>query len=391
MRRRALLLALALAPLPVASPVGAGPEENLDLIRAKAQQARATSQATQLENEAEAALARAAKARAEAAALAARVQQGEARIAAAKAHVIRIDALRARQRAALARHQAPAAQIAAALETMARRPALLLFTRPGSLSDMVHSRMLLANTLPQIETRSAAIRAEVTRGDRLRAAAGQALAALRAHQAALDRDRTALARAEAAQRALARRKQHAAMLQHERAQGMAEKADDLVALMARLDADAARSTRLAALPGPVPRPGSGGRPAAPPPTQPGTPDWTLPLIGRVITGTGEIAASGVRAKGLTIAPAPGALAVAPAAGVVRFAGAFRSYGEIVVIDHGGGWASLVAGLGTSRVAVGAEVAKGSPIGTAPAEKPRVTVELRHGARPVDIARLAVRP
>lgn len=61
---------------------------------------------------------------------------------------------------------------------------------------------------------------------------------------------------------------------------------------------------------------------------------------------------------------------------------------IVIIDHGGGWTSLVAGLGLVSVRVGETVAQGAPLGRAPAgDDPRVTVELRRRDRPVDMTPL----
>jgi septal ring factor EnvC (AmiA/AmiB activator) len=80
--------------------------------------------------------------------------------------------------------------------------------------------------------------------------------------------------------------------------------------------------------------------------------------------------------------------VAPAAGRIAYAGPFRGYGGVVIIDHGDGWTSLVAGLGGLAVAVGDQVAQGRVIGRAWKNgEPRVTVELRRRGQPVDLAQL----
>jgi septal ring factor EnvC (AmiA/AmiB activator) len=80
--------------------------------------------------------------------------------------------------------------------------------------------------------------------------------------------------------------------------------------------------------------------------------------------------------------------IAPAAGRVAYAGKFRDYGNIVIIDHGGGWTSLVSGLGTATVGVGESVAQGDMIGRAAAgDSRRVTVELRRRDRAVDMTAL----
>jgi len=91
---------------------------------------------------------------------------------------------------------------------------------------------------------------------------------------------------------------------------------------------------------------------------------------------------------LTFAPATDAAVIAPAAGRVAFAGPFRGYGTIVILDHGGGWTSLIFGLGATPVSVGQRVAQGSPIGTtSQAGSPRVTVELRRRDRAIDFTPL----
>ncbi len=80
--------------------------------------------------------------------------------------------------------------------------------------------------------------------------------------------------------------------------------------------------------------------------------------------------------------------IAPAAGRIAYAGPFRGYGTIVIIDHGGGWTSLIAGLGRVSTRVGETVAQGSPIGRARAgDDPRITIELRRRDRPVDMTPL----
>jgi septal ring factor EnvC (AmiA/AmiB activator) len=78
---------------------------------------------------------------------------------------------------------------------------------------------------------------------------------------------------------------------------------------------------------------------------------------------------------------------APAAGRVAFAGPFRSYGLILILDHGGGWTSVVTGLAAIAVGTGEQVARGAPIGRTGADAPRLTVELRHQGRPVPITAL----
>ena len=79
--------------------------------------------------------------------------------------------------------------------------------------------------------------------------------------------------------------------------------------------------------------------------------------------------------------------MAPAAGKVSFAGRYRSYGQIVILEHGNGWNSLITHLGNVRVARGDMVRQGSPLGEAGRETSEIGVELRKNGRVMDIAAL----
>ncbi len=86
---------------------------------------------------------------------------------------------------------------------------------------------------------------------------------------------------------------------------------------------------------------------------------------------------------MTLETGPGALVVAPGAGRVAFAGPYRGFGTIVIVEHADGWTSLLTGLAATRVGVGQPVVPGSPLGEAPVREPRITVELRRNGIPVD--------
>jgi hypothetical protein len=70
---------------------------------------------------------------------------------------------------------------------------------------------------------------------------------------------------------------------------------------------------------------------------------------------------------------------------VAFAGAYAGYGQIVIIDHPGGWTSLITGLGTLAVRVGDMLVAGSPMGrqARARRRPVVTLELRKDGQPVN--------
>jgi septal ring factor EnvC (AmiA/AmiB activator) len=75
--------------------------------------------------------------------------------------------------------------------------------------------------------------------------------------------------------------------------------------------------------------------------------------------------------------------VAPAAGRVVFAGPYQGYGTIVIIEHGGGWTSLVTGLSVLDTRVGRDLVAGSPLGQAGPVRPVLSLELRKDGNPVN--------
>ncbi|MBA3054230.1 MAG: peptidoglycan DD-metalloendopeptidase family protein, partial [Sphingomonadales bacterium] len=80
---------------------------------------------------------------------------------------------------------------------------------------------------------------------------------------------------------------------------------------------------------------------------------------------------------------PGAQAIAPGPGRVAFAGPYRGFGQIAIIDHGDGWTSLVTGLARLDVRVGQNLVAGSPLGRAGPGRPVIGLELRREGEPVN--------
>jgi septal ring factor EnvC (AmiA/AmiB activator) len=77
--------------------------------------------------------------------------------------------------------------------------------------------------------------------------------------------------------------------------------------------------------------------------------------------------------------------VAPWDGRVEFAGPFRGYGQILIIEHGDGYHSLLAGLERIDVAVGQALVAGEPVGVVKSGegKPSLYLELRRHGQPID--------
>ena len=386
----ALLCGIAASTAQVApGPIDTTEDAQAALGRAQTQGAEARKRAEGLEASAATATAEADRTAQEAAALAARVQEAEAQIAANQAQIRLIGQQQLQLRSELAQKQRPLIELTAALQRLSRRPPLLSLLRPGSLRDGVYLRAVLETLLPEVARRTAGLRSSIARGKLLQAKAEQANAALRANEAELQRRRGELAALEARQRLVSREASGAADRESERALALSEQARDLSGLVLDLGKAGAAREQLAALPGPVLRPAqplAAQTPAdvAAQATATGAPPhYLLPVTGRLVTGFGDGAAGRPQSRGLSIAGGSGAQVVAPAAGRVAFAGPYRGYGLIVIIEHGGGWTSLVAGLTELDCRIGQQLGLGAPLGSLGPGRPVLLLELRHGSEAVN--------
>lgn len=391
MRHGLMLLGLAIGAAVAASQPLAAADEQGRLAAAKAQAAAAQARADKLETAAAAERDEVRRAQAQEAAVVARIQRAEADIAAAQARIALVRAQLNRQHEALAAQQQPVTRLLAALQSLARRPVVISLAQPGSVSDLVHVRAVLATVSPVVRARTVALRGQLEQTHRLEEGQRLAVKSLADGRAALEAQRLALARLEADHRLKSRALGRDALFESDRAIALGERARDLVDLMAQAGDSASTRAALESLPAPLPRPLRPGEAGLPIDAEAGpatVPAYRLPVDGKLLTGLGELSDAGVRSRGLTIAAAAGAQVIAPAAGRVLYARRFRGYGVVVILDHGGGWTSLIAGLADTSVRVGDSIGQGAPIGHAAAgEAPRVTVELRRRDRAIDIARL----
>ncbi|MEA3028833.1 MAG: murein hydrolase activator [Sphingomonadales bacterium] len=375
------LIALLLAGAGAVQAARGNDAEALAVARREA--AAATERSRALDNAARRATTDADRARAASEALAGRIEAAEADLTVAERRIAFIAAQQALQRARLAQRQGPIIRLTAALQTMTRRPAALALVQPGSVRDAIHVRSLLAAALPEIRRRTAALRLEARRSADLRARSELAVRGLVDSREALRQRRVALAGFEAAQRTRSQQLTGLALTQSDRALVYGEEAQALQSAIGTRQSDSAVAASLARLPGPLPRPAQPG----PEPPVAETLPYSLPVEGRVVTGVGEISDGGVHARGLTFETAVEARVIAPAAGRIVYAAPFRRYGNVVIIDHGRGWMTVLTDLGSIGVRAGQNVGRGALVGRAGTGAPRVTLELRRNGRPVPVAQL----
>ncbi len=116
----------------------------------------------------------------------------------------------------------------------------------------------------------------------------------------------------------------------------------------------------------------------------------LPLPGIIKTGYKDPDIFGAPSEGIDIEGRAGALVVAPMGGIVQFAGYFKNYGNMIIIEHQKGWHSLIAGLENLDTVVGQSVGAGEPLGvlhkSSSGQKPVLYYELRYKGKPVNPAK-----
>ncbi len=109
-----------------------------------------------------------------------------------------------------------------------------------------------------------------------------------------------------------------------------------------------------------------------------------PVAGPVSRNFGTPAEDGP-ATGMTYQTEPGSFVFSPCGGRVAFAAPFRSYGQLLIVECGGGYDMVLAGLGRIDVAPGHAVHPGDTVGRMPSAGPRpaLYLELRERGQPVD--------
>lgn len=109
-----------------------------------------------------------------------------------------------------------------------------------------------------------------------------------------------------------------------------------------------------------------------------------PARGPVVTAYGEQMSKGVTSKGIIIKTRSQAQVISPYDGTVIFAGPFRGYGNLIIIEHGQGYLSLLAGLEEVDCELGQMLLAGEPVGQMPKSgDARLYVELRKDNHPVN--------
>jgi murein hydrolase activator len=119
-----------------------------------------------------------------------------------------------------------------------------------------------------------------------------------------------------------------------------------------------------------------------------------PAIGQIVIRYGARLTEGGRSEGVTIRTRRSAQVISPYDGEVEFAGPFRSYGRVLIINVGSGYHVVLAGLSSTFAEAGQEVLAGEPLGEMASDTrivPDLYMEVRQASEPLDPALWLKRP
>ena len=317
-----------------------------------------------------------------------------------------VEGLTARHRDAaqrLAERAAALAPLLPLIERLALYPVETMLAVPAAPQATLRGLAVLRGLARQLERDAAALRAEQAQVQALMHEIAVALPRLQAAQAAQAVHATALDRQIVAARVSRSRAEDAAAVAARQAATEAARADSLRGALAAMEAERARAEAQArdeamragrqrqneAAAEARRRQVALSRPAGPGIEQRGV--LTAPVAGQVVRGWGDRTDAGP-SSGMSYRAPPMARVVAPCGGRVVFAGPFRSFGIMLIVDCGGGFHFVLAGLDRLDAQVGNTVLAGEPIGVMPnwepqsaGPRPALYVQLRRDGQAVNPA------
>jgi septal ring factor EnvC (AmiA/AmiB activator) len=293
------------------------------------------------------------------------------------------------------------------LQRAGRRAPPALLVRPEDALQSLRTAMLLGAVVPELRAR-----ADKLVGDLSELVALRKTISGQRDQLAGDRDKLRNDQVRLAALVDERQRQQASVEKDMQAEGaraiaLSRQVNDLQGLIAKMERDlnsAAKAAATASLQGA-------------PATVNGKPDLkalkdparmtpaiafasakgllALPVNGTRLRDFGSSNGAGGVEKGISLATRPGAQVTTPCDGWVVYAGPFRSYGQLLILNAGGGYHVLIAGMERISVNIGQFVLTGEPVATmgstsqvasilaANASQPVLYVEFRKDNTPID--------
>lgn len=305
-----------------------------------------------------------------------KVSTDEQKIADAEARIDKLAAREAATKRSLEGRRAVVAEVLAALQRMGRKPPPALLVEPEDVLKAIRTSMLLGAVLPGMRAETEALVADLSDLTRTRQAIEAEKSAVDADLVALGAERTRLsALVEARQNALGRDERDLDA-ERDKAKQLAGEAGSLKDLIGRMESDGAAAAKAAeaarrsdeTLAMMMPAPNPAGAPAKDPARLAPAIAFVqtkgrlaLPASGSILRRYGEDDGLGSTEKGLLLATRPTAIVSAPADGWIVYAGPYRSFGQLLILNVGGGYYIVLAGMERINVDLGQFVSAGEPV------------------------------
>ena len=338
--------------------------------------------------------------------IAAQVRGVETSIADAEARLRPLDSREQQIRGSLDSRRSEIVEVLAALQRAGRRTPPALLVRPDDALQSLRTAMLLGSVVPELRGRAEKLTGELSELVRLRK-----VIATEQNRLALDRDKLGADQTRLA--ALVEQRQHQQSLiekdmetESARAIALSRQVDSLQGLIAKMEQDLKSAARAAAAANLQGVPAANGKPneamlkdsarlspAIAFASAKGL--FAMPVNGSKIRDFGGSDGVGGFEKGISLASRPGSQVTTPCDGWVVYAGPFRSYGQLLILNAGGGYHVLIAGMERISVTIGQFVLTGEPVATmgttsrvasilaTNASQPVLYVEFRKDGTPID--------
>jgi septal ring factor EnvC (AmiA/AmiB activator) len=353
---------------------------------------------------------------------AALVQQAEGRLTEKEERLAGLDGQEKDLRGSLTVRYGQISKLLSVLQRMGRNPPPVMITKREDALKMVRSAMMVSAAFPEMRAQAVALSAKLNELMRVMESARTEREAAKQATDELNDKRLKLAELMETKRRTQSERQTELAAVRTAASEMTKNVKELNELISKLDQAVTKNTGLGAYneesktqppgaPGEaevamVPpaasnaleiapaagnsaMPGSAGRLKPSIPFQAARAKLPMPAAGRRVLSFGEKTQYGAQSKGIVIETRANAQVTSPCDGWIVFAGEFRSYGRVLIINPGGGYHVLMAGLSQIDVAMGQFVVAAEPVGTMGGSPQQgqssspLYIEFRKDSEPVD--------
>ncbi len=347
----------------------------------------------------------------------AKVSEADARMAKVEQRLDRLTGSEDAIRRSLQGRRGVVAEVLAVLQRMGHRTPPALLVQPEDVLQAIRASMTLGAVLPQLRSETEALAGDLNDLVMLRKSIASEKENLAKEQQSFQDERARLAALVDIRQKTLGEAQSALEIEQKRAAELASQATSLKDLIAKMERESAAARKAAdearkydedrkkqaALETQEQQARIEASPFKDParltpaiPFSKARGKLPLPTNGEIVKTYGASDAFGSSEKGISIGVRPRATVVSPADGWVLYAGPYRTYGQLLIVNAGDGYYIVLAGMDRVNVAVGQFVLSGEPVGvmgdgatrTASAvaigaSQPILYVELRKDGAPID--------